>query len=60
MTMTDRQKTFAELFKEEDELLRRRFVHHTRPKGSLTMEQARELCERMDGGLGETARKEEV
>lgn len=39
------RKTLAEDLREEAEQLRRRFVHHTRPKGQLTLEQARKLAE---------------
>lgn len=42
-------ETLADALREEEELLRRRFVHATRPKGPLTMEQAIELCRRMSG-----------
>lgn len=41
-------KTLAEDLREEAEQLRRRFVHHTRPKRPLTMNEARALCEAMD------------
>lgn len=36
----------------EVDLLRRRFVHHTRQNGPLTLEQARDLSKRMDGDNG--------
>lgn len=52
--MTD--ETLAEALRKENELLRRRFAHHTRPKGPLTLEQARELAERMSGGACEDER----
>jgi hypothetical protein len=45
--MTD--KTLAESLKEEQDALRRRFIHHTRPKRPLSMEEAAELARRMDG-----------
>lgn len=47
------ERTLADDLKHEADLLRRRFVHHTRPKGPLTLEQARDLCKRMDGDNGE-------
>lgn len=43
-----KEKTLAEDLREEAERLRRRFIHHTRPRGLLTLEQAIELCERMN------------
>lgn len=43
------EKTLAESLKEEEEALRRRFVHHTRPKGPLSLEEAMELAKRMRG-----------
>lgn len=46
--MTEREQTFADDLAQEDELLRRRFVHATRPRGPLSMDQAAELCERMN------------
>jgi len=42
-------RTLAEELKHEEELLRRRFVHHTRPKGPLSLKEAMELSERMQG-----------
>lgn len=42
-------KTLAEELKDEEELMRRRFVHATRPKGPLSLEEACALCERMKG-----------
>jgi hypothetical protein len=45
--MSDKPRSFAEELAREGDLLRRRFVHHTRPKGPLTLEQAKALCERM-------------
>lgn len=47
--MSDRNSTLAEELARANEVLRRRFVHHTGPKGPLTMDQARDLCERMAG-----------
>lgn len=38
-----------ESLNQEAEQLRRRFVHHTRPKGPLSMEQAVTLHERIEG-----------
>jgi hypothetical protein len=38
-------KTLAEELAHENELLRRRFVHHTRPMRPLTMDEARKLHE---------------
>lgn len=45
--IADLKPTFAEDMKREADLLRRRFVHHTRPKGPMSMEEAMELCRRM-------------
>lgn len=42
-------KTLAEELAHETELLRRRFVHHTRPKRPLSLQEAMELCREMDG-----------
>lgn len=42
-------KTLTEELKDEEELMRRRFVHATRPKGPMSMEEAQALCERMEG-----------
>lgn len=39
--------TFANDLKREADQLRRRFVHHTRPNQPLSMDEARELSERM-------------
>lgn len=52
--MTNPTKTLAEELAAEEELARRRFVHHTRPKGPLSLDEARKLCERMDGANGES------
>ncbi len=41
--------TFAEEMKREQDQLRRRFVHHTRPKGPLSLEEAIALSKRMEG-----------
>lgn len=57
--MTDTTKTLAESLAEEAELLRRRFVYHTRPKGPLTMDQAIDPCRRMEGVDGEQLPKQE-
>lgn len=45
------EKTLAESLKEEDEALRRRFVHHTRQRHPLSLEEAMELAERMGAAL---------
>ena len=42
-------KTLAESLKDEEEALRRRFVHHMRPKRPLSLEEALELAKRMAG-----------
>jgi hypothetical protein len=42
--------TLTDDLRAEGDQLRRRFVHHTRPKGPLTIEQAQKLCERMSDG----------
>lgn len=42
-------KALAEELKAEEERLRRRFVHHTRPRDPLTLKEAIELSERMAG-----------
>lgn len=44
------EKTLAESLKEEEEALRRRFIHHTRPRRPLSFEEAADLARRMDGG----------
>lgn len=49
LTMADRQRTLAEELAAEEELARRRFVHHTRPNGPLSLDEARKLCERLEG-----------
>lgn len=36
-------KTLAQELAEENEALRRRFIHHTRPKRPLTLDEARAL-----------------
>jgi hypothetical protein len=43
------EKTLADAIREEEERARRRFVHHTRPKGPLSLQEAIELCERVAG-----------
>lgn len=42
-----KKHAFADEMARDAELLRRRFVHHTRPKGPMTLDEARELCEQM-------------
>lgn len=44
------EKTLAQALAEEGEALRRRFVHHTRPRGPLSLEDAIKLSEDMNGG----------
>lgn len=44
-----KQRTLAEELALENELLRRRFVHATRKRGPLTVDEAAALCRRMDG-----------
>ena len=41
------EQTLAEAMRKEDEALRRRFVHHTRPRGPLSLREAIALSERM-------------
>jgi hypothetical protein len=41
-------KTFAEELRGEQASLARRFIHHTRPKGPLSLKEAMELAERME------------
>ncbi|CEG08699.1 hypothetical protein BN961_02117 [Afipia felis] len=43
------ERTLADDLREEEELARRRFVHATRPKHPMTMEEAMKLAERMEG-----------
>lgn len=43
------EPTFADEMRRENELLRRRLVHATRPRGPLTMQEAADLAERMEG-----------
>ena len=40
-------KTLADELAQENELLRRRLIHHTRPKRPLTMDEAQKLHEAM-------------
>lgn len=47
------ERALADDMKHEADLLRRRFVHHTRPRGPLALDQAHDLCKRMDGADGE-------
>lgn len=42
-------RTPAEELAHEQELISRRFVHATRPRGPMTIAEAMELCARMDG-----------
>lgn len=50
--MTDtKPMTLAEEMKRDDDLLRRRFVHATRPTGPLSLDEAGALCRRMEGDL---------
>lgn len=48
-TKPHRPCTLADALRQEDEALRRRVVHATRPRGPLSLEQARDLCRRMEG-----------
>ena len=41
--------TLADDIRQEEESLRRRFIHHTRPKGPLSLKEAIELAERVSG-----------
>lgn len=41
------KKTFADELREENERLRRRFIYHTRPRRLLSIDEARELAERV-------------
>ena len=43
------ERTFADDMREEEERLRRRFVHATRPRHPLSMREALELSARMRG-----------
>ena len=40
--------TFADELRLEQEALARRFVFHTRPRGTLSLDEARALSERME------------
>lgn len=42
------EKTLAEELAHEEELGRRRFVHATRPKGPMSMDEAQRLAERIE------------
>jgi hypothetical protein len=44
-----RHVSLAASIREEEEQLRRRFIHHTRKKGPLSLEDAIDLAERMAG-----------
>lgn len=48
-------RTFAEEMKRDADLLRRRFVHATRPKGPLSLDEAIALSKRMEGDDHEKA-----
>lgn len=43
----DEKKTLADDLRAEEQRARRRFIHATRPRRPLTMDEARELCERI-------------
>jgi phage FluMu protein gp41 len=45
----EQPKSLADAMREEQELLRRKVVHATRPRGPLTMQQAIALAKRMHG-----------
>jgi hypothetical protein len=47
--MDEKPTTFAEEIKRDDDLLRRRFVHATRPNGPLSLNEAIALHKRMEG-----------
>jgi hypothetical protein len=47
--MSDKERTFADELRAEEELLRRKFVYATRPKRPLSMEEAEALHRRMEG-----------
>lgn len=40
--------TFADDMRAEDERLRRRVVHHTRPRGPMSLQEAMALCQQME------------
>ena len=42
-------ESLADALKADQELLRRRFVHHTRPKHPLSLREAMDLSRRMSG-----------
>lgn len=44
-------KSLADELREENELMRRRFVHATRPKHPLNLQEAMELCQRMETSI---------
>jgi hypothetical protein len=46
--MDTKPMTFAEEMKRDSDLLRRRFVHATRPQGPLSLDDAIALCKRME------------
>lgn len=41
------EKTLSDELREENDRLQRRFIHHTRPRRPMTMDEALELAERM-------------
>lgn len=45
------ERTFAEQHQDEEEALRKRFIHHTRPQGPLSLSGAINLSSRMRGPL---------
>lgn len=50
--MGDPEKTFAQEMREEEERLRRRVVHATRPRHPMSLDEAMELSARMAGTSG--------
>jgi hypothetical protein len=51
------EKTLTEQLADDTELLRRRHVHATRPRGPLSMDQAADLAARMSGDRAAPAGK---
>lgn len=47
--MEAEQKTIAEEMARDADLLRRRFIHATRPKRPLSLKEAIELSDKMEG-----------
>jgi hypothetical protein len=41
------QHEFADEMRREEDLLQKRFIHATRPRGPMTMQQAIDLCRRI-------------